>query len=362
MWFWTVHWNWRPCHQRHILQWWQASGWVEGWRSIEKNTAPFSFPRQPDWSALKRFLADTALQRKTQEPFPWVTCVDPCFPEPLRSVDHMPTVLWSNRAWEPWKNRPVLTVVGSRNASHYGQLAVQTLVPNFAQYCGALVVSGGARGIDQAAHQAALSVEQETWAVLGCGLAHGSRALPAFFQPPARLISPFPPDDPPAKWRFPARNQIMAQLGDATLIVEAAQRSGSLITASAALEANKEVMVVLPPFTSPNSAGAMHLLQQGATPVATWQDILRVFGLDGDGLTSLHHTQRMHLRGKEEEGIVSFLKKLGGQARWKDIITMLTQQKNMPEKKALSVLTSLELRGVLQVELGVVRLSGMIQS
>lgn len=369
LWYWTVRWRWKVTEQRQLLAWWQSVGWEAGWRVLlAASSLTQSGSDQPraksgpgGWAALKEFLDSADWRQATEETFPWVSMVDPNFPTALRSVDSAPTVLWSNRPWDIWPG-VVLGVVGSRRASAYGRLAVQSLVPEFARRYNALIVSGGAHGIDQAAHEAALQVEQPTWVILGCGMSHAPSRLKRYGQTPARLVSPFPPSDPPVPWRFPARNRVIAQLVSGVVIVEAAAKSGSLITAAAALEANKEVLVVLPPFTSPNCAGALRLLQQGASPVATAQDIAVALGLASTDPGKSTPNLLQLARTEPEKRVLEQLRQRGGQCGWTPLMQHFTSGESWETTQAASVITSLELRGVLQVELGVVRLSGMIQS
>jgi DNA processing protein len=359
LWFLSVRWHWPVFYQRQLLEWWQAVGWEQGLEQVPKFT-PFSQTGRkkefstPDWQEFARWLSEP----RGPDVWHWVTMVDVEFPDALRHEESAPTVLWSNLPWEKWEG-PVLTVVGSRRCSAYGRLAVQQLVPEFAVTQKALIVSGGAYGIDQAAHNAALSVGQPTWVVLGCGLDHVPAVLDTYRESPARLVSPFPPDEPADKWRFPARNRVMAQLAAGVLVVEAAEGSGSLITAAAALEFGKEVLTVLPPFTSPNAAGALGLLRQGAIPVARAVDIAHALGLMGQ----VDSKEPMQLaRTDEEKLVIQHLRSNGGQARWGRLISDVMAELRLERAVVQSVITALEMRGAVRVEFGMILLSGMIRS
>ncbi len=145
-----------------------------------------------------------------------------------------------------------------------------------------IVVSGLARGIDGAAHRGALETGT-TLAVLGCGIdrdyprAHAS--LAAEITAEGWVVSEYAPGVEPAPWRFPARNRIVAGLADATVVVEARERSGALITADLALDEGREVLAVPGEITSQLSAGTNHLLRLGATPVTCARDVLQVLGV-----------------------------------------------------------------------------------
>jgi DNA processing protein len=148
---------------------------------------------------------------------------------------------------------------------------------------GIVVVSGLARGIDGHAHAGALDARGHTVAVLGCGI---DRDYPAAHASLARaiserslLVSEYGPGVEPAPWRFPARNRIVAGLAAATVVVEARERSGALITADFALEEGREVFAVPGEITSALSAGTNDLLRLGATPLTSSADVLELFDL-----------------------------------------------------------------------------------
>jgi DNA processing protein len=145
-------------------------------------------------------------------------------------------------------------------------------------------VSGLARGIDAEAHRGALEAEGSTVAVLGCGV---DRDYPAAHAELARrvaetglIVSEYAPGVEPAPWRFPARNRLVAGLAAATVVVEARERSGALITADLALEEGREVFAVPGEITSALSAGTNALLKLGAAPLTAAADVLASFGID----------------------------------------------------------------------------------
>ncbi|MDX6407618.1 MAG: processing protein [Gaiellaceae bacterium] len=149
---------------------------------------------------------------------------------------------------------------------------------------GVVVVSGLARGVDGEAHRGALETDGHTIAVLGCGIdrdypaAHASLAQAVAER--SLIVSEYEPGVEPAPWRFPARNRIIAGLCAATIVVEARERSGALITADFALEEGREVFAVPGEITSALSAGANALLRLGATPLTAAADVLESFGLE----------------------------------------------------------------------------------
>jgi DNA processing protein len=145
-----------------------------------------------------------------------------------------------------------------------------------------VIVSGLARGVDAAAHRGALETGT-TIAVLGCGVdrdyprAHA--ALAAEIAQRGLIVSEYAPGVDPAPWRFPARNRIVAGLADATVVVEARERSGALITADLALDEGREVLAVPGEITSSLARGTNHLLRLGATPVTCVGDVFTSLGL-----------------------------------------------------------------------------------
>lgn len=175
-----------------------------------------------------------------------------------------------------------VAVVGARSCSSYGRSVARTLGRELAA-AGLVVVSGMARGIDGEAHRGALDGGGTTIAVLGCGI---DRDYPAAHRELARricerglVVSEYEPGVEPAPWRFPARNRIIAGLCSATVVVEARERSGALITADFALEEGRDVLAVPGEITSSLSAGTNALLRLGAIPVTSAADVLELFDL-----------------------------------------------------------------------------------
>jgi DNA processing protein len=198
----------------------------------------------------------------------------PLYPRLLGEISDPPLVLYvKGRLWN--QPKPHISIVGSRRPSAYGVNCAEQISRDLAAR-GAVVVSGLARGIDTAAHQGALA-GGSTLAVLGTGV---DRIYPTENRTVAEAIiengaitSEFPLGTLPLPQNFPRRNRILAGLSVGTLVVEAAERSGSLITARLALESNREVFAVPGPIHSIKSLGCHQLIQQGACLVTGWQDI-----------------------------------------------------------------------------------------
>jgi DNA processing protein len=205
------------------------------------------------------------------------------FPELLRQIHDPPRSLYLRGAGEAellgW---PAVAIVGARACSPYGSQVARLLGRDLAA-AGLVVVSGLARGVDGEAHRGALEAGGVTVGVLGCGI---DRDYPAAHAELARricgrglVVSEYEPGVEPAPWRFPARNRIIAGLCAATVIVEARERSGALITADFALEDGREVFAVPGEITGSLARGTNRLLRQGATPLTSPEDVLELFGL-----------------------------------------------------------------------------------
>ena len=172
-----------------------------------------------------------------------------------------------------------VAIVGSRRATPYGLEVAETLAADLAAR-GVTIVSGLARGIDAAAHRGALRVGGRTLAVLGSGVdviyPPENRRLAAEIMERGALLSQFAPGTPPLPQNFPTRNQVIAALSLAVVVVEAAEKSGSLITARLAAELGREVLAVPGRITAPESRGANRLIQDGAHVAMGWEDVVGV--------------------------------------------------------------------------------------
>jgi DNA processing protein len=205
-------------------------------------------------------------------------------PESLREIPEPPERLYTIGELPPPETK-LLTIVGSRKYTPYGQRVCEKLVQELRGYP-VSIVSGLALGIDAIAHEAALRAGLHTIAVPGSGLSE-SVLYPRTNVALARrivdaggtLLSEFSPDESAARWTFPKRNRIMAGLADATLVVEATERSGTLITARLALEYNKSVLSVPASIFDASSSGSNNLLVRGATPITSGKDILDVLNI-----------------------------------------------------------------------------------
>ena len=201
---------------------------------------------------------------------------DPEYPAALRAVELPPPFLLV-RGEIRREDGLSVAIVGSRNGTPYGVRMAEQLGGDLASR-GVTVVSGLARGIDTAAHRGALGADGRTVAVLGCGVdvvyPPENRGLAAEIVGSGAVVSQFPMGTAPLAHHFPARNRVIAGLTLGTVVVEAAERSGALITARLAGELGREVYAVPGNVSSPGSQGANALIQDGAKLVRGWEDVV----------------------------------------------------------------------------------------
>lgn len=205
-----------------------------------------------------------------------LTIEDALYPENLKTIHYPPPVLYfKGTIIEADKNS--ISIVGSRKATYYGKMVAEKLSKDLA-LAGLTIISGMARGVDTAAHKGALSVNGRTVAVLGCGIDYiyppENRRLVQEIQESGAVISEFPLSTLPERQNFPRRNRIISGLSLGTVVVEAAEKSGALITADFALDQGREVFAIPGNINSPLSNGSHNLIKQGAKLVNNYQDIL----------------------------------------------------------------------------------------
>lgn len=209
-----------------------------------------------------------------------VTPDSPLYPPRLRDLRNFPPVLFVCGDARVLTRDVQIAMVGTRKASTYGR-RVATLLASALAQAGAVIVSGGALGIDSAAHMGALSAHGKTVAVLGCGLGTNylreNAALRTEIAKNGALISEFLPFSPASKVTFPLRNRIISGMTLGTVVIEAGERSGSLITARCALEQGRDVFAVPGDIISSAFTGANKLIHDGAKPVFTPLDILEEY-------------------------------------------------------------------------------------
>jgi DNA processing protein len=200
----------------------------------------------------------------------------PEYPPLLEEIYNPPLILYARGSLEVLTN-PCIAIVGTRKPTIYGLQMAQGLASDLGSR-GIGIVSGLARGIDAAAHRGCIDGDGNTIAVLGCGIdviyPKEHQQLTKKILNKGLLLSEFPPGTSPAPQNFPIRNRIISGLALGTLIIEASEYSGSLITARLAMEQNREVFALPGNLTSPQSFGPNFLIKQGAKLVQTWRDII----------------------------------------------------------------------------------------
>ncbi|MBI4114765.1 MAG: DNA-protecting protein DprA [Candidatus Niyogibacteria bacterium] len=211
------------------------------------------------------------------------------YPALLKEIAQAPKQLYVRGVPESLKNAyeqkvPIVAIVGSRRATSYGMEMAFMLARDLALE-GAIIVSGLAMGIDAQAHRGALGGGGTTWAVLGSGIENIQPAINRklaedILRNNGLVISEYGGKANATKWTFPERNRIIAGLSQATIIVEAAERSGALITARLALDANRDVGAVPGEARSINSKGTHSLLKEGAALIQDAGDVLELLGVE----------------------------------------------------------------------------------
>jgi DNA processing protein len=221
-----------------------------------------------------------------------ITLWDTEYPRRLRQIPDPPALLYGCGVLP---EEPYLAIVGARYPSEVGRTFTEKLAAQVAE-AGVVVCSGLARGIDTAAHRGALKGVGKTVAILGCGLDHvyprENKSLYEKVIEQGALLSEYAPGTEPLPGHFPGRNRIISGLSKATLVVEAACNSGSLITAEFALEQGREVMAVPGGIDHKTSYGPNLLIKQGAHPVTEASEALEILGLAGGSSESSANRQK----------------------------------------------------------------------
>lgn len=228
-----------------------------------------------------------------------VTLADSLYPKGLREIPDAPYGLFV-RGKLPEEGEPTVAVIGARDCSPYGSLLAERLGEELGRH-GITVVSGMARGIDGISQQAALDAGGRSCGVLGCGVdicyPKENRKLYDRLWSQGCLVSSYPPGTPAIARNFPPRNRIVSGLADAVVVVEAREKSGTLITVDMALEQGREVYAVPGRITDRLSDGCNRLIRQGAVPLLNPQELIR----DLYGLQERMCTERRRTKNKRAE-------------------------------------------------------------
>lgn len=296
-----------------------------------------------------------------------ITPDDGEYPELLRQIPAYPCALYVKGMIPDLDSRPPIAVVGTRRATATGRTAARSIAFGLAKK-GSVVVSGGAVGIDTAAHKGALQAGGKTICVLGCGInadyLMANASLRDVIAQNGALVSEYPPDTQAMSSNFPIRNRIISGLAVGTLVVEAAFRSGSLITSNYAAEQGRDVFAVPADILNPVSEGVNRLIRDGAKPVCRAEDILEEYSgryaekiiLDGgasDDMISRNDEPRPEKpvpavppkpQDLSEDAGAVYAALTAAPAH----ISALGEKTGLPAPRLLSALTELELNGSVQ--------------
>ncbi|ENB7665694.1 DNA-protecting protein DprA [Enterobacter cloacae] len=287
-----------------------------------------------------------------------LTADDPRYPPLLRTIPDYPGALFIKGNPEAF-NTVQLAVVGSRAPSWYGERWGKILCEQLSQ-SGFTITSGLACGIDGVAHHAALSVKGRSVAVLGNGLfsiyPRRHQALAArLIESEGAIVSEFPLSAPPWPANFPRRNRIISGLSLGVLVVEAALRSGSLVTARYALEQGREVFALPGPIGNPGCEGPHWLIKQGATPVTSVEDILENLQYGLHWLTD--EPEKRHFSSDQEKVALPFPSLLANVGDEVTPVDVVAERAGQPVPVTVAQLLELELAGwIAAVPGGYVRL------
>lgn len=242
----------------------------------------------------------------------WITIFDDDYPKSLKQIYDPPIVLYFKGEFDS-ADEKAIAIVGTRKMTGYGKLVTDEFTTKLVE-AGLVIVSGLARGVDSEAHRIAIENGGRTIAVLGGGLNEiyppENRGLAdKIIDGHGVVVSEFPPDYPSLAGNFPARNRIISGLSLAVLVTEAAEDSGSLITARAAVEQGRDVFAVPGPITSTLSKGPIDLIKEGAKPVTDVEEILDELGIKkgvrgkgkGESQIKLSESEKKILEALENE-------------------------------------------------------------
>ncbi len=277
----------------------------------------------------------------------FLTPYDQEYPESLRKIEGKPMGIYVKGSL-PDPKKPVAAIIGARECSSYGKQLARFLGKELSQW-GIQIVSGLAAGIDGAGNRGALDAGSATYGVLGCGIniCYPTENYPLYEEMERRggIISEYGLGEPPRAGNFPVRNRIISGLADVVIIIEAREKSGSLITAEIALEQGKDIFAVPGRITDTMSAGCNQLIQGGAFPLLQADDILDYFGIQ--------HKKQLRIREKSEKGLAKKEKKvyscLDLQPKF---IEEIVKESGLPVHECMGILLDLELKNYIVQEGG----------
>lgn len=315
---------------------WKASIQTLGTAGLDRRTLEnlLSYRRTLDPAA--------ELQQLTRSGVQITTWDDDDYPSNLRQIDTPPPLLYVRGGFveaDEW----AIGIVGTRRASAYGREVAHTLATELAK-AGITIVSGLALGIDAVAHEAALDAGGRTIGVLGSGVDQlypaKNRSLALRMVEQGAVVSEYALGVKPEARNFPPRNRIISGLSKGIIVVEANERSGALITTSFAAEQGRDVFAVPGSIFSPTSAGCNQLIQNGATPLLSVNDVLEQLNM-----TKIHVQQSVRQTVPPEPLEADLLAYLSAAPQYIDDIV---RQAELPSAQVGSLLTIMELKGLVR--------------
>ncbi|AQS60569.1 DNA-processing protein DprA [Desulforamulus ferrireducens] len=274
-----------------------------------------------------------------------ITLEDENYPAQLKNIYDPPLALFVRGAL-PSQDKIHLALVGSRQASPYGLAVAESFASELAA-SGVVIVSGMARGIDSAAHRGALLAGGTTIAVLGCGpdvvYPKENHKLMKQIMEQGAVITEFPPGTAPTAWHFPSRNRIISGLSQGVLVIEAAEKSGALITADFALEQGREVMAIPGNINNLKSAGTNKLIRQGAILVTSPAEVWEELGLGDISLKQREQKESQIALTDSEMKVLATLSHLPSTQE------QIIHECQLPAGEVAVALTMLEIKGLIRV-------------
>lgn len=271
-----------------------------------------------------------------------LTSEDQDYPARLKEIEQPPPVLFVRGAWLA-EDEISVAIVGTRRVTAYGRQVTDQLAAGLASR-GVTIVSGLARGVDEIAHSSALAAGGRTVAVLGSGVDNiyppENRGLADTISANGALMSDYPMGTPPEGSNFPARNRIISGLTMATIVIEAGEKSGALITAGFAAEQGRDVFAVPGSILAPQSKGTNRLIQDGAQPLLTPDDVLQGLRLESAG--EQRAARRTFAADSSEQQV---LDALGNEPLHVDEMQSRT---GLPAERISAVLVMMELKGMVR--------------
>lgn len=276
------------------------------------------------------------------------------FPKALLEIPQPPEDLWIIGELPKDENLIYLSVVGSRKFTSYGKESCEKIIAGLQGYP-IVIVSGFAIGIDTISHKKAMQVGLKTIVFPGSGLGNEAiypktnvRLMKEVVESGGCLISEFEPDFKATQWSFPMRNRLMAGISKAVLVIEAEERSGTLITARLATEYNRDVLAIPGSIFSSSSNGTNRLIRQGATPITCADDVLEALGFERKNDKEKQKSLFLDL-SPEEKKVVELLRE---PIPRDDLIRAM----KMPIPNANAILSIMEIKEIIKEEMGEIKL------